>query len=261
MPETNDPPRARTTSAPACQVPDESSWRLRRGVGSLLRVVPLLAFGLGCVVLTARTARSQDEVKNFRKPILMVETGGHHAPVRSLIWQNGSTLLSGGEDKVVKVWDFQTGPRLVRSLRPPIWRGPRGQDPRSGHHQAGRPGPVISRRRRVWRREPPRRPDDLPCAGACAGPGRRRTNSYGRRGEAAARAPRRSAPAARAPRFRLVPGVRSERTRTRVGKHRQDRDPLGRAGLPAAHRSSRSYRRRPGLGLQPRRTESGNHRR
>ncbi len=65
-------------------------------------------------------------MKNFKKPILMVETGGHHAPVRSLIWQDGFTLLSGGEDKVVKVWDFHDGARLARSIRPPIWRGPVG---------------------------------------------------------------------------------------------------------------------------------------
>src|SRR5439155_3537126 len=56
----------------------------------------------------------------------MVETGGHHAPVRCLAWQDASTLFSGGEDKVVKVWDFQGEARLVRSIRPLIWRGPAG---------------------------------------------------------------------------------------------------------------------------------------
>jgi WD40 repeat protein len=56
----------------------------------------------------------------------MVETGGHHARVRSLIWQDASTLLSAGEDKVLRVWDFQKGPSLARSIRPPIWRGPSG---------------------------------------------------------------------------------------------------------------------------------------
>ena len=59
-------------------------------------------------------------------PILMVETGGHHARVRSLLWQDDFTLLSGGEDKVVKVWDFHEEPRLSRSIRPMIWRGTAG---------------------------------------------------------------------------------------------------------------------------------------
>jgi WD40 repeat protein len=70
---------------------------------------------------------AQDEVRNFHKtPILVVETGGHHAPVRSLIWQRPFKLLSAGEDKVVKVWDLQDGGRLNQTIRPMIWRGPRG---------------------------------------------------------------------------------------------------------------------------------------
>ncbi len=71
-------------------------------------------------------AWAQDEIRNFQNPILMVETGGHHAPVRCLVWQDEFTVLSGGEDKVVKVWDFHDGARLARSIRPMIWRGPAG---------------------------------------------------------------------------------------------------------------------------------------
>jgi WD40 repeat protein len=74
----------------------------------------------------AGTSAAQDEVRNFKQPILMVDTEGHHAPVKSLIWRNGFSLISGGEDKVVRVWDFRDGPRLVRSIRPMIWRGPAG---------------------------------------------------------------------------------------------------------------------------------------
>jgi WD40 repeat protein len=86
----------------------------------------LVTLGIGREGLIVGLATAQDEVRNFRKPILMVETGGHHARVRSLIWQDDFTLLSGGEDKVVKVWDFHDGVRLARSIRPPIWRGPGG---------------------------------------------------------------------------------------------------------------------------------------
>ncbi len=76
-------------------------------------------------LVRARVGRAQDEVRDFaRKPILVVETNGHHAPVRCLAWQDGSTLLSGGEDKVVKVWDLREGAaRPSRSIRPVIWRG------------------------------------------------------------------------------------------------------------------------------------------
>ena len=82
--------------------------------------------GLLIAVFAAEPVRAQDEVRNFKMPILMVETGGHHARVRSLLWQDNFTLLSGGEDKVVKVWDFHEDPRLARSIRPMIWRGPAG---------------------------------------------------------------------------------------------------------------------------------------
>lgn len=86
----------------------------------------LVLMGIEAQCLFLQPVLAQDEVKNYKKPILTVETGGHHARVRSLLWQDASTLLSGGEDKVVKVWDFQSGARLARSLRPPIWRGPSG---------------------------------------------------------------------------------------------------------------------------------------
>ncbi len=69
---------------------------------------------------------AQDEVRDFRKPILVVETDGHHAPVRALLWRNRFSLLSAGEDKVVKVWDLADGNRLAQTIRPPIWRGPAG---------------------------------------------------------------------------------------------------------------------------------------
>ena len=79
--------------------------------------------GLGSLLLSPSVARSQDEVRNYRKPILKVETGGHHARVRSLLWRDEETLLSAGEDKLVNVWKLGAEPGLARSLRPPIWRG------------------------------------------------------------------------------------------------------------------------------------------
>jgi WD40 repeat protein len=86
-----------------------------------------IGLGLWIFVFLRAPVQAQDEVRNFRTPVLMVETGGHHARVRSLLWQDNFTLISGGEDKVVKVWDFRGDePRLARSIRPMIWRGPAG---------------------------------------------------------------------------------------------------------------------------------------
>ena len=100
--------------------------RFRHGLGRQWTAVLLVLF-LG--LFRACPAQAQADVRDFhKKPILVAETGGHHAPVRALVWQDTGTLLSGGEDKVVKVWDFPIGEggHLARSIRPMIWRGPRG---------------------------------------------------------------------------------------------------------------------------------------
>src|SRR5208283_1594719 len=94
--------------------------------GPWIAALVLMFLGIGTERPIVESALAQDEVRNYRKPILTVETGGHHARVRSLLWQDNFTLLSGGEDKVVKVWDFHEEPRLARSIRPMIWRGPAG---------------------------------------------------------------------------------------------------------------------------------------
>jgi WD40 repeat protein len=117
---------ARVIYGRGSRVPGASGPAEHHAAAALHWLALSLTLGFGFFAASAGTARSQDAVKNFKKPILMVETGGHHARVRSLIWQDGSTLLSGGEDKVVKVWNFQDGARLARSIRPPIWRGAAG---------------------------------------------------------------------------------------------------------------------------------------
>ena len=97
---------------------------LERGGGRVSRgrfVIGLIC--LGSLLLAPEVACAQDEVRNYRQPILRVETGGHHARVRSILWRDQETLLTAGEDKLVNVWDLRAEPRLAGSLRPPIWRG------------------------------------------------------------------------------------------------------------------------------------------
>ena len=136
----------------------------RRGIGRAMgrgarisaRACPLL---VGILLLGPRIAGAQDELPNYRKPILAVETGGHHARVRSILWHDDATLLTAGEDKVVKVWDVRAEGRLIRSIRPPIWRGTAGTifamaetrpDPRGSRSwpsgdTGSRPGAATSR--------------------------------------------------------------------------------------------------------------------
>jgi WD40 repeat protein len=75
-----------------------------------------------------RVAIGQAQLRDFTKPIVALETGGHHAPVRSMVFSRDSRqLLSAGFDKVVHVWNLRDGrPELARTIRPPVWRGMRG---------------------------------------------------------------------------------------------------------------------------------------
>ncbi|WP_406700941.1 hypothetical protein V5E97_19305 [Singulisphaera sp. Ch08] len=71
-------------------------------------------------------AEAQANLGDITQPIPVVNSGGHSAPVRSLIFTaaDGSSILSGGMDKVVNVWNLgDPRPRLVQTIRPRIWRG------------------------------------------------------------------------------------------------------------------------------------------
>ena len=89
-------------------------------------VARVLVLTLAAVAFPAAHTVAQDGASSFRRPVLVVETEGHHAPVRSLIWPDNTTLISTGQDKVVKVWDLTAAPKLLRTIRPPVWRGPAG---------------------------------------------------------------------------------------------------------------------------------------
>ncbi len=93
------------------------------------RLTPWLAWGAAvCLLggLGVGSARGQVTVRNITQPIPVVNTGGHGAPVRSLIFvpPDGSFLLSGGMDKIVNVWDLRgPHPGLAQTIRPRLWRG------------------------------------------------------------------------------------------------------------------------------------------
>lgn len=58
---------------------------------------------------------------------LMLDTGGHTAIIRGLLWTPDSRfVLSAGDDKVIRVWDAATG-RTVRTIRGEVGRGHEGK--------------------------------------------------------------------------------------------------------------------------------------
>ena len=89
-----------------------------------------LAWALLATIPTGSARAQVAPDRFFVDPVLVLGGGGHHAPVRSMVFAtpNGSQLLTGGMDKVVQVWNLdadRSGP--TRTLRPPNWRGYRGQ--------------------------------------------------------------------------------------------------------------------------------------
>lgn len=84
------------------------------------KLIALLVLGL--VALSgARAAEAKEP------PILALDTGGHMALIRSVLFTpDGKQLLSAGDDKVIRVWDVDSG-KTVRTLRGQIGDGGRGK--------------------------------------------------------------------------------------------------------------------------------------
>ena len=62
--------------------------------------------------------QSGDRIQD--QPVLMLDTGGHQAVIRSMTFTaDGKYLVSAGEDKVVRVWDWRAG-KTVRVIV--VWR-------------------------------------------------------------------------------------------------------------------------------------------
>lgn len=83
------------------------------------------AIGAAIAVLGLGGAAWGQAGSDFTIPQIVLETGGHQGPPRAIVFTpDGRQMLSGGFDKVVRVWNFQDG-RLEpsRVIRPPIWRG------------------------------------------------------------------------------------------------------------------------------------------
>ena len=102
----------------------------RRGASSRIGSWTGWAIALGFSIgLGADRAEGQAEIRNLTQPIPVVNTGGHSAPVRSLIFASpdGGQLLSAGFDKIVNVWNLRDAhPSVVATIRPRIWRGNAG---------------------------------------------------------------------------------------------------------------------------------------
>src|SRR5215472_17215107 len=80
----------------------------------------LLAAAVWCLAASS-PARCEDQ------PVLMLDTGGHQSQVWSITFTpDGKYLVSAGEDKVIRVWDWRTG-KTVRTIRGQVGPGSEGK--------------------------------------------------------------------------------------------------------------------------------------
>jgi WD40 repeat protein len=79
----------------------------------------LLAAAVWCLAAVS-PARCEDQ------PVLMLDTGGHQAVIRGIAFTaDGKYLVSAGEDKVVRVWDWRAA-KTVRTFRGQVSLGDEG---------------------------------------------------------------------------------------------------------------------------------------
>ena len=69
---------------------------------------------------------SQKDSNDKIEPILQIETGMHIAAIRRIAIDKAERfLVTGSDDKTIRVWELRTG-RLLKTLRPPIGSGDEG---------------------------------------------------------------------------------------------------------------------------------------
>ena len=86
-----------------------------RKLSEWIRLIGLIGWMivLSACLSTATAANSESP----KPPIPQLDTGGHDSLIRDIVFtQDGRQLVSAGDDKLVRVWDIQTG-QTVRTLR------------------------------------------------------------------------------------------------------------------------------------------------
>jgi WD40 repeat protein len=87
---------------------------MRWAVGFLVSVVTFVYGGTTIV-------RGEDT------PTLMLDSGGHQALTKAITFTpDGNYLVSAGDDKVVRVWDWRAG-KTVRTIRGQVGPGDEGK--------------------------------------------------------------------------------------------------------------------------------------
>ncbi len=79
-------------------------------------------------IIVAVLATFQLALAQTTEPILRVEAGAHNGVIYEIAMDpSNSILITGSEDKTVRIWDISGGGKLLRTLRPPVGEGEEGQ--------------------------------------------------------------------------------------------------------------------------------------
>lgn len=100
----------------------------RRGRGAAHHTARSAArFGIASPVVAAAILLFSGMSQARQGPILSLDPGGHMALIRTVLFTpDGKQLVSGADDKVIRVWDLATS-KTVRTLRGQIGDGNRGK--------------------------------------------------------------------------------------------------------------------------------------
>ena len=86
------------------------------------------ACALACLATAFAPVAGQSNQPS-REPILRIDTGTHNAKISRIgVDADNRFVVTGSEDKTIRVWELQTG-RLLRVIRPPIGEGDEGSFP------------------------------------------------------------------------------------------------------------------------------------
>jgi WD40 repeat protein len=90
---------------------------------TLKRKIFLLVFAIVALVFSSSAFSSEPS----KEPMLKIETDMHIAPIMRIGIDSAERyLVTGSDDKSIKVWELRTG-KLIKTLRPPIGRGNEGK--------------------------------------------------------------------------------------------------------------------------------------
>jgi WD40 repeat protein len=93
-----------------------------QSLGCAMRLVKVISVAFTVALVLNSRVGAQDDA-----PQLVLDTGGHMGAIYSLFWtRDGHHVISGGDDKVVRIWDLSIG-KTVRSIRGPIGPGNEGR--------------------------------------------------------------------------------------------------------------------------------------